>query len=574
MNKFTTTVKVSVCSALLLTGLSFALSASADDISAAAAADPNANLALAKLLEMDCEKDASGKLVTPDLCNTTKNAIRNGGKMSSTDCSTIDEKLRQATTDFSGACAKANLTSAGSAPNIACSAAMKGCDSSQVGKAAVAQDPNKPYDIDMETARFNKCPAYAGVDLPKLREAVEQQRKAVADMRKELPSLQKELLAGKQQAAKQQADLRKEQAQAQKEHSKEMRDIIRQASDKDKELQDKLNQLQNALNEKYAQIAQSKQKQSAAINILEDSKSKIRLNCYAQASAQVAQEQKDALGMMAAGAYNRGGQAAMLNKVGMSSRQAWQKRAKIYYDWCMSAQPTTESLKSANSAYNANIQQAEQEVKDLNAQIASVQQQMSQTVNPCGAPTGLTGESEACRNQRQTAEDLNQANADYAVQQAALNADMMQAQQDSGESNALNRQLYGQREQDLKNEQIRLTNLQDYYNLKYRMSGGIETEQGALGDAFHQFAVLKDVASSIVDNCATKVTTLEQEKIVKHARDFLSAVGIKLPSSSRLSEPDGQRPSSNTNTSTTPTTTAPRTTGPSTILLGSPETSN
>ncbi len=498
MFKFTASVKTSVFVSVFLTALTISY-VHADDARPAApppAAETTYNdSALKELLKVDC---APGKEDSPK-CQQTRQAVLTGGKAdATTSCtSNADSKLKDASTAFTAACAKANI---GTGDDIvSCGKKMANCDVGQ--GASISSDASKPYDTSSAAkAKLGKCPAYAGLDLKVLRDQIDQQRKSVSEMDKEIPGLQKDLLAGTREANKSLASAKKEAASNLKEHNKELRDITRQASDKNKAAQDKMNQLQAEMTGKYAQITQVKQNEIAAGATLEETKVKIRLNCYNIASAQVLDLQKEVVAKAALGAYNRGGQASMLSYSGMSSRDAWKTRATEFYGNCMTSDITTESFKSANNAYKVSMGAFEQQVRNINAEIDGLQKQLLQVASPNPCPNVTAGpapETDVCRADREKKEDLQQSMDGFKAQQGALNDEMVQTQQDSAESNSLNKETLAQRKKDVENEHQRLTNLQEYYAMKYNASGGRETEQGALNDAFGRFAELKAISKSV-----------------------------------------------------------------------------
>lgn len=539
MDKITTSVKMRACALLFLTGLSpMALAVDpAPTTTTRTCADAAATLegynrALTATPPNDTlVAEYRRQLDAINSCNTA-----NGGTTTAT-CSNADTQFSEAGKAFTAACAKANL---GTGDDMtACGKKMAKCDVAQ--DASLSTDVNKPYDTSSAAKRrMRDCPAYAGLDLKTLREQVEQQRKAVSELEKEIVPLRKELLAGKTSANKAKSDARKEAINDQKEHSKELRDIKLAADEKNKAAMDKLNQLRAEMTGKYAAISAAKLNQVAAGATLEETKTKIKLNCYTTASAQINEQQRNAMAQMSMGAFNRGGQEQLLQNVGMSSRGAWQKLASKYYDWCITAQPAVESFKSANAAYNLSISQLEQTVRNLNAEIDGLQAQMTQVASPvpCGqaSPVGPGAESDVCRAQRQRSEDWMESENNYQSSQAALNDEMVQNAKDAAEASGLTQTQLDSRSKDVENEHTRLTNLQEYYAMKYNASGGRETEQGALAEAFARYSDLKAVAHSakecsVPGRCEDPLTpgrsicTPQVDDAAKFARDFLRNIG-------------------------------------------------
>jgi predicted nucleic acid-binding Zn-ribbon protein len=436
-----------------------------------------------------------------DQCTKVKNAILNqanssGSSASSqslnSDCSNAPDLLSSATQDLIKACGDAQLSMDGTAGNLGCSAALAKCDATQSGQDAlnvdVNSDPNQPYDIAGEQQRMSKCPAYAGVNLKDLRDQIDQYQKQVDDLKKQVPDQQKAVAQAQNDSTKQMADAQKQMAQDQKDHTKEMRDITRQAEDKDKQIRDDVTQLTNQRIEKEGSISDQNVAEVKAGNDLIDQKTKVSMNCYSVAGGQIASDQKDYLARIAAGLPVQGTQQDQFSRVGMTSRQAWQKLMDRYTAWCNSAKDTKANIDAANRAYQNSYASLENEKVKAKAAIDSVNQQIAQRA------------ADSAQNQADKLQDLQSSQADFAAQQAAAGQEMQALQSNAQQQIAAASSQLQTTQHDLANANMRLTNLQQYYNLKSKTSGGVETDQQAIKDAMSKYSYLKYVTNQIVSN--------------------------------------------------------------------------
>lgn len=469
-------------------------------------------------------------------------------------CREAEQKFNDASGKFSGACKGAGLEDDIPDNNdklgaIGCSWSVNRCSClnknppdkyrcNEIDKVrgsdrfSISPQSEGAIDIAKANKRMQLCPHADPDDSERYEKQLEKALERQKEAKKKMPELMNKASEAQDKAAEKQNEARRKAADLQKEFAKELSEIRKKKTQDEQQAVAEMAQARGEMDKIDAQIRQYEMSKIDAEVKLGEAKTAIELNCHATASQQVAARQTAKMAAIGKGQpvgdFNK-----LMNSVGVSSRDAWENVAKVYYKRCVNSRPTRDSKASAQKIYESTV-------RGIDAAIASAFQQRKRldeniktifTTNGCAPPVAPvagvpSGESKLCASIRESNEAMMQAQGNAGIQQQMLAQEQQMAtQQLATKQNALAME-YAASQQEMGDEAARIKNLRDYLNLKREKSNGVggKAEAKAMTEAY---GVLTAAAKQVV-TCVSKEEggTILADTYEK-AFDFLDGIDQK-----------------------------------------------
>ncbi|MBX3020355.1 MAG: hypothetical protein KF799_01660 [Bdellovibrionales bacterium] len=391
------------------------------------AQDKTSQDALAAAINNVCDADSKPKSYNKAKCEELTTKATSSG--SSYGCTgDYESAYKKAQEEFLNACGEAGVSSGGPAGDIGCGYAMARCKclsggltSSERSKLECSDVESKSSSrssskggVNMDSARrmFKYCPAMASSDYKKNQEKLDKSNEKIESAEEKLPALLDAVQKAQTDAAEKQDSIDKEEADADEKFEQDTAQAKQKKEEEQKRIMDQISQIQSQIGTLEEQTGQLDLSKVDADMKRTETITQVDLNCHAQAAAIVGKKQEEAKALLAAGKLNKGGQKAMMKRVGISDRQSWEREAAKYYQWCLQSKPTKDSKVSANKVYDSMVRQAEKSKTDLRARKAQLLEQMKKMKDPngqCGqvmpSADGSSSETEMCRAARTAAEE-------------------------------------------------------------------------------------------------------------------------------------------------------------------------
>jgi hypothetical protein len=440
------------------------------------------------------------------LSRASRSLCVNGGSNSGeSTCREAEEKFNQASGKFSGTCGTAGLDidnpkEAGKEGSIGCSWSKNRCRClnkkidtetedqyrcSELGGSSRRSSGSQSsqgslglIDINAARRRLEACPHEDPDDSDRYEKQLEKAQERMKEARKKMPELLNKSSEAQDKATQAQNDAARKASEKQKEFSKEMMEIKRKHEGEEAAAVQEMAQMRQQMDAIDGQIRQLEMNKVDAETKLTETKVQVELQCHAMASQQVAAQQTRKMSEikkgMPVGDFN-----SLLKNVGVSSRDAWEKVADVFYRRCLGSRPTRESKASAQRAYESTIKALDSQILTSRQGRRRIEESLGQIFsnNGCAAPAAApgqpSGESKLCRSIRQASEDMRVAQQNATQEQQQIQQEAIAAQRQLAQKNQNLQMEYAQAQQELNDEQKRIDNLREYLNLKREKSNGV-----------------------------------------------------------------------------------------------------
>lgn len=394
------------------------------------------------------------------------------------------------------------------------------------------------------------CTISASTDLEKLEKDIREQQNQLREMQRRKPELEQQQAEALSQGDEKMQQAREKAAEAAKQRAQQRAEAVKQQREAMKTVAREITNIQQQISSLDEASTQQNGKRTDAEIARQDAINNIEGTCHKQAVEQVSGEQQQAAARAATGTYSRGGFNQMLRNTGISDRSQWQRVALKYYKQCMQSQITRNSIKAANKVYEAKLESLNAGSRDLDKRKAALQAQILQLQNNngcSGAGTGVNAngsstDSQACQAVRQLAEDIEKSEADFRSQM------MLAAQQENNARKDMDRKAGVKRKelikltQDIQGEETRLRNLRNLLAAKQaHASGSMDAKDAA--DVWSKYGSMMGAADSLI-GCKTE-TQCNENASCRAAAAFKKLIGqsvnyyIPPPSTSVTSHSSG-----------------------------------
>jgi hypothetical protein len=495
------------------------------------------------------------KRVQATLCNT-------GSNNSSSDCEDARKDFDVSEPAFTSACQTLGLPDQG--PNggedghIACSWSKERCNCTKKGfedtddlyqcsdvrasdKSGLSKKSSSGL-IDLKHAELNMrfCPQNEADDIERYEKQLEKSQERIKELKKKMPDTMTKGNEAQDKAAQAQNDASRKAVEAQKEFANELKEIKRKREGDEQQAVAEMGQARQEMDKIDAQIRQIEMQKVDAEVKLGEAKTQIELNCHATASQQVAARQAQRMASIQKG-MPRGDFNSLMNNVGVSSRAAWEKVARVYYNRCINSRPTRESKKSAQNIYESTLRQLDSAISTARQGRARIEEQLKTIMSsngcapPVAQPGAVSSESRMCRSMRQAQEDMQQAYQNQQQQQQQIQQEAITAQRQLAQKNQTLSMEYADAQRELNDEQARMENLRAYLDLKRQYNLGSGTKEAAKELATN-WSKLRAAAIRINGCCAEQTIT---GNLCTRTEKFIKSLGGTL---SRPTTPSDQRP--------------------------------
>ncbi|NJM10164.1 MAG: hypothetical protein HC883_04645 [Bdellovibrionaceae bacterium] len=378
-------------------------------------------------------------------------------KSGSDECRDTEKEYTSARDTFSAACGSLGIPSGGKEGAIACSHQQDRCkcldknfedDSGDLnceevrssGSNTRSSQANNTGLIDLKAAekQLKYCPQKSPDDTERYEKQLEKAQERVKELKKKLPEILTKGNEAQDLAAEKQNEAQRKAVEAQREFANELKEIKRKKEGDEQQAVAEMAQIRENMDKVDAQIRQLELSKIDAEVKLSEAKTQIELNCHATASAQVSRLQAERMTMIRAKKYNTGGFNAMMKSVGVSDRDAWERRAEVYYKRCLKSRPTRDSKQAAQNVYESTVRQIDSQVSAERKSRSRMEESLKQIMSTGGCtqsvtqPNGFTGESRMCRSMRQAQEDMAQAQRNATQQQQQIQTEIVTATKTAG----------------------------------------------------------------------------------------------------------------------------------------------
>ncbi len=562
MFKFETLVKWVVCSLVLVSFSVIAADRDDDDDRRSRKSEVKERLEGAKAYKAECGTPDLRKKNGEEYCNMIKSVIYDGRDVGG--CDSAKKDYMAAEGEFRSSCL-GGIPTSGPAGNIACGYAIERCKCSgmstsdpQYAKLNCNEAPTEVggstpighYDIPAAKRLFKFCPDYAAADLKELEKEFREAKKDLRELEKKRPELLRKIQQAKEQGLEKMNQAKKAMAEAAKQRREKITEAKRQHRQAQNQLMDRLAQLQEELlknDEGRTEVALSRHE---AKIVRDQDITAVRMNCHATATAQVTKLQAERLELERNRSYNRGGFTAMLKEIGVSDREAWQKVAKKYYDWCLQSTPTRESIKAANQKYKQTLKRADESERKIDNRRKEILAQMNRIKNnqACNtaasgtSPTGESAETELCQAFREAMETGKQAEADYQIDVENARGEYIAGMNSAAASEAISQQELQMLTNEIAEEKARLDNLREYLALKKQNAPGGSMEGKDVQEARVKHGLMVGKAKALFacntrDECSADGVCRQAwnyvEKVIGHEVSFKNETSSDVRPASR-----------------------------------------
>ncbi len=403
-------------------------------------------------------------------------------------------------------------------------------------------------DIGAAKRRLDLCPHEEPDDTDRYEKQLEKSQERLKELKKKMPELMTKNSEALDKAAEKDTELRKQGQEIQDNLRKRLREIKNKKEGEEQQAVAEMAQMREKMDQIDAQIRSLELSKVDAEVKLSEAKTQVELNCHTTATQQVAglQTQKMAeIGRrQSQGNFNK-----LMKSVGVSSREAWEKRAKVFYRRCIDSRPTRDSKKAAQNIYESTIRQVETAISSARQNRFRLEENITQvmTTSGCGQSpnqaNGMTGESKMCRAMRNAQEEMTET-----YEEARSNGNLLQqqganAQRTLATKNQALSTEYAEAQRELMEEELRMQNLRNYMNAKRERRKGVGGKKAG-EDLNTNFGKLTGAAGTYDGCCAqddraeaqasldgTEFTRLTSKEKCKRAMDFMEHLGT--PSSQR-----------------------------------------
>lgn len=358
------------------------------------------------------------------------------------------------------------------------------------------------YNVEKLDKLANLCPPLAGSDMKDLREEAKEAREKIRELEKSMDEANEAATQAQTDAQKELgeiADQGKDAANTAMQEQKEIRNSVR---DSKAQLQEKITQLNAQRQEIDGRIAQFIMEGQKADLSYQQSVTQLKTSCHARAIAEISEKRK--VDLLLAAQQPKGGQAALLKKIGTSIERDYQRQAKRRYEQCMADLSIKESKNDLVKARNMAIDNMNAQARAEEEKRKEVANQINTMQAPCGVATGtVSGTSELCQITTDARQDMMDVGLKLQQERAAINRKMQTASSAAAAKAAAQNAKAERARAEIMEEQARLRELEAVIAIKNNASVDESSRQSFI-EARTEFMNLSAKASNLFSQCCEK----------------------------------------------------------------------
>ncbi|MGZ3722173.1 MAG: hypothetical protein ACXVA9_04530, partial [Bdellovibrionales bacterium] len=208
------------------------------------------------------------------------------------DCKSENDAFIKAKTDFSDACAAANLGDSCAEDIVKCE---EKDSEDRKDNTPRKRDTNKPLDVNAAKDLYEKCPSRAGEDLDKYEKQLKEQEEKVKKLKAEVPELEEKANKVLSATNEKLTQIKVEMTDKQKKLAEDLQKITEEKDGAEKAITEQVTAIAAQIAKAQDAIGEVSVTKLEGQLKLKQTKIQADLNCHASATAQVSKMQTDVL---------------------------------------------------------------------------------------------------------------------------------------------------------------------------------------------------------------------------------------------------------------------------------------